>query len=264
MNGCPVQRVREGSGHRHRQAPRRPVHRLPVLHVHVPVRRAQVQHGARHRAQVRHVQRSPRARRGAGLRAGLPQRGHPHHASSQRDEVVAGDRGQRVPARRADARRHAADDGLQDRRARCPRNLLPGRLLLGQPRARAPAAGGDADADAARRSARSSSTWCSGACWARSRGRGLGFTNALFALALGAGRARGEHAAPRPAAVRVPRGARAAHLVAEPRDRRASRCSPAPALAYAGVVCALGRVACGRARWPRSRPAPASPACSAR
>ena len=71
----PGQRLREGPGDRHRQAPRRPVHRLPVLHAHVPVRRAEVQRGARHRAQVRHVQRPAGARRGAGLRAGLPERG---------------------------------------------------------------------------------------------------------------------------------------------------------------------------------------------
>ena len=39
----PGRRLREGRGHRHRQAPRRPMLRLPVLHAHVPLRRAEVQ-----------------------------------------------------------------------------------------------------------------------------------------------------------------------------------------------------------------------------
>ena len=43
----PGRRLREGPGHRDRQAPRRPVHRLPVLHRSLPVRRPQVPRGKR-------------------------------------------------------------------------------------------------------------------------------------------------------------------------------------------------------------------------
>ena len=95
LTGCPVQRLREGSRHRHRPPPRRPVHRLPVLHADVPVRGAPVQPAARHRPQVRHVQRPPGRRRGAGLRAGLPERGHPHPRRRQPPASQAA----RAPAR---------------------------------------------------------------------------------------------------------------------------------------------------------------------
>ena len=61
----PGRRLLEGSGHRHRAAQRRRLHRLPVLHLELLVRRAAVQPRARRRRQVRHV---PRPARRAGRR----------------------------------------------------------------------------------------------------------------------------------------------------------------------------------------------------
>ena len=103
--------------------------------------------GPRHRAQVRHVQRSPGARRGAGLRAVVPERGHPHRRRrSHRGDP--GDRGQRIFARGAQPQRHAADDGLQDR-TRAAAQHVAGRLLQRQSRTCPSAIGRHVGTDAA-------------------------------------------------------------------------------------------------------------------
>ena len=62
---------------------------------------------------------------------------------------------------------------------------------------------------------------------------------ACCALALGAGGAGREHAPPRPAALRLPRRPRAAHLVAQPRDRRVLGC-------FAGLARGLRRALAAR------------------
>ena len=127
----------------------------------------------------------------------------------QRDDAVQATEANALPARRAHARRHAAHDRLQDHarpsRATCCRRTstrsiaehahLPLVVMLTLTQLSVGAFIVDLRA--------------SGACWGRSAGRGLGFTNALFALALALAGDGGEQPAPRPAAVRVPRGARA-------------------------------------------------------
>ena len=80
--------LRKGSGHRHRPASRRPVHRLSVLHFEVPLRRAEVQPLEGDRPQVRHVQRPAGGGRGAGLRAGLSESGDSHRDRSIRQEIA--------------------------------------------------------------------------------------------------------------------------------------------------------------------------------
>ena len=84
----PGRRLREGPGHRDRQAPRRPVLRLPVLHARLPLRRPQVPRGQGDRPEVRHVLRPAQGRRGAGLRPGLPARGD-QDPRGRRAEAVA-------------------------------------------------------------------------------------------------------------------------------------------------------------------------------
>ena len=75
----PGRGVREGPADWHRAAPGRSVHRLPVLHPQVPLRRSQVQPREGHRPQVRHVPATAGGGRGAGMRAGLSESGDSHH-----------------------------------------------------------------------------------------------------------------------------------------------------------------------------------------
>ena len=104
--------LRKRSGHRHRAASRRPVHRLPVLHADVPLRRAQVQPGQGHRPQVRHV--PPAADRGE---APACVQACPNQAI--RIEIVRREvayrpvRGGPVPARFARPAAHAADHAVR-------------------------------------------------------------------------------------------------------------------------------------------------------
>ena len=69
--GLPDQRLRE-AGQRGRRPPRRRLHRLPVLHVELPVLGAGVPARPAHRHQVRHVPAPARRRAGAGVRRRLP------------------------------------------------------------------------------------------------------------------------------------------------------------------------------------------------
>ena len=68
LKGCPVDAYTKDPRHRHRASQRGRVHRLPVLHLELLVRRAAVQPGARRRRQVRHVPWPPGARAVAGVR----------------------------------------------------------------------------------------------------------------------------------------------------------------------------------------------------
>ena len=104
----------------------------------------QVQRGARHRAQVRHVQRAARARRGAGVRAGLPQRG---------------DRASRVVDRRRRSRTAQGDAFLPG--APSPAITMPTTVYKTRAAAAAqPAAGRLLQVAPAHRIRRSWSCWC--------------------------------------------------------------------------------------------------------
>ena len=72
MIGCPGGSVHEGPRDRNRAAQRGYVHRLPVLHVELFVRRAAVQSGARRGRQVRHVPQPAQRWHVARVRVGLP------------------------------------------------------------------------------------------------------------------------------------------------------------------------------------------------
>ena len=71
----PGQCVRKGPDHGHRQASRRSVLRLPVLHAGLPVRRSKVSRGQRHRPKVRHVFLAAGGWRAAGVRSSVSARG---------------------------------------------------------------------------------------------------------------------------------------------------------------------------------------------
>ena len=207
--------LREGSGHGDREAPRRPVLRLPVLHARLSLRGAEIQPRKGHRPQVRHVQRAAGGRRGAGLRAVVPERRH----RDSRGRCGAGSRGvgnQPVRAGCAGAGTDAADHYLPDP-ARPAAEHDPGRLLRRPSRRRALVADSDAGVDAVVgggvpgradagtvRPGRAERRHPSGAQRERAGVR-----------VAGVGR---ERAAPRPPSARVPGGHRFAAFVAEPRD----------------------------------------------
>ena len=113
-------RLHQGPGHRHRAPQRRRVHRLPVLHLELLVRRPAVQPRARRRRQVRHVPRTPRARPGAGLRERVP--GRRHSDRDRQDRRLARRRGGERRWRRA----CPVDDGsLSTTRVTMPAHLPP-------------------------------------------------------------------------------------------------------------------------------------------
>ena len=90
-------RLHEGRGDRHRAAQRRHLHRLPVLHVELLVRRAAVQPGARRGRQVRPVPQPPRdwARRRPAC---PPARRAPFRSKSSTSPTGSGRESPRVPA----------------------------------------------------------------------------------------------------------------------------------------------------------------------
>ncbi len=113
----PGRRLHEGCGDRHRAAQRRRLHRLPVLHVELLVRRAAVQPRARRRRQVRHVPRP--ARRPARRRpASTPARRARSPSRSSRSPTGA----PRWPATRPPPRAcRPATTACPRRASRCPR-----------------------------------------------------------------------------------------------------------------------------------------------
>ena len=121
--GLPGAGLRKGPGHGHRPAPRRPVHRLPVLRAEVSLRRAPLQQENGDRAEVRHVQQPSGGGRGPGLRAGLSQRGHSHRGREQGSGVGQG-RGQPLPARRPEPG-YTKPATIYKTQKKLPANLLP-------------------------------------------------------------------------------------------------------------------------------------------
>ena len=225
-------RLHEGSGHRHRAAQRRRLHRLPVLHLELLLRRAAVQPRARRRRQVRHVPRPARARPGAGLRQRVPGR-RDRDRDRQRRGVA---RRRRRCGRRARAavRSTAA---CRRRASRCRRTCRPTRRPVDLDHV-APehphwslVVHDGADAALGRRVRRRSGC-CS--CSARRRGSGVAALTSL------AGRRRWRSAAStlhlgRPV-VRLSRAEDVAALVAEPRGAAVRARSPASPALYAAML----------------------------
>ncbi len=110
LQGCPVDAYTKDAGHRHRPPQRRRLHRLPVLHVELLVRRAAVQPRARRRRQVRHVPRPARLGQAPACVSRVPD-------GAIQIEIVNIDEW-RAAARRRDARepacRPAIDEHLDD------------------------------------------------------------------------------------------------------------------------------------------------------
>ena len=149
MNGCPVEGLREGPGHRHRQAPRRPVLRLPVLHAGVPVRRAEVQHAARASSASATCAATgwPWARRRRACRRARTRRSRSSVVDKQRVARGRARRPRSCPARPPAITLPTTD--VQDAKRPFPRNLLPADYYRVRRRARALAAGRHAGAHAA-------------------------------------------------------------------------------------------------------------------
>ena len=119
----PGRRLREGPRHRHRQAPGRPVLRLPVLHARLPLRRPQISHRRRgssasatcaatgsRRARPPPASRPARTRRSASASSTRTRSSRrPRRASSSRP----------LPAPATRSRRP-----VTNRRDRCPTGLL--------------------------------------------------------------------------------------------------------------------------------------------
>ena len=266
--------LREGSGHRHRPPPRRPVHRLPVLHADVPVRRAQVQPAsAASCASATCAATGWRAaRRRPACRAAPTRRSA--SAWSTPVDVRARRRGRHFLPGAPDPRAHRPDDGLHAASGPRRANLLPAdfysvspehshwplvvMLVLTQLAVGAFAGVADRPAPAGPAGA--------GAAGAGAGGGGPGAGRA------GAG---GERVPPGPAAVRLAGVPGAAHLVDEPRGAGLRPASPSWARPtrcrwQRPVDCC--RRSPGATCWPRWRRrwgsaragARASPACSAR
>ena len=79
LSACPVMAYEKDRADGNRPAFGRSVHRLPVLHFRLSLRRAEIQQETRDHSQVRHVQQSAGRRQGAGLRAGLSASGDSNH-----------------------------------------------------------------------------------------------------------------------------------------------------------------------------------------
>ena len=118
--GLSGRRLHEGRRHRHRAAQRRRLHRLPVLHVELLVRRAAVQPRARRRRQVRHVPQPARPRPVAGVRVGLSERRDPDRNRQRRR---AGAR--RPPPALPATGLPSGDQSISTTRITLPANLPP-------------------------------------------------------------------------------------------------------------------------------------------
>ena len=132
--GLPDQRLRE-AGQRRRRPPRRRLHRLPVLHVELPVLGAGVPARPPHRHQVRHVPAAPR-RRARARRASAPAR--PTRSPSRRSTSPRG-APTTPPATRRSCR--APSSRCRPPASSCPHDV-PARDVRGErlePAARAPA-----------------------------------------------------------------------------------------------------------------------------
>ena len=213
----PGGRLREGPGDGHREAPRRPVLRVPVLHAGLSLRRPEVQRGQGHRAEVRHVQRPARGGGGPRVRAVVPGRSHPHPGRRRRScGGGVGDEPLRGGSPRA--RHHAADDRLPDGAGPAAQHD-PGRLLLGQPHGTplAPHRDAGAHATVGRRVPRRAGAGLGGADGAHGRHPAAAQRQRPRVRPA---RPRGERPAPGAPAVRLQGGHRAASFVAEPGDRR--------------------------------------------
>ena len=144
----PGRRLHEGPGHRHRAPQRRRLHRLPVLHLELLLRRAAVQPRARRRRQVRHVPRPPRPGQAPACVSACPE-GAIADRDRQRRRVAR--RGRRRCSRRPGV--PVADGSLSTTRITLPANLPPERAAARpharRARAAALAAGRHAGADAA-------------------------------------------------------------------------------------------------------------------
>ena len=246
LDGLPDQRLREAR-QRHRRPPRRRLHRLPVLHLDLPVLGAGLPARPAHRHQVRHVPAPPGRRVPAGLRRRLPDPRHHRREGERGRRWRADHRAGRRP-RAAEQRPDAVDHPHRAARATCRSrryaasdwNLRPEEphwplvwLTLRQP-------GG----------AR------------RQRHRRRPAAERLLAAAL-AGAGHGRRARPpRPAGRGVEGAAQPAPVVAQPRGGPARRCTPrwrpAPVL-VPGPRAGRRRRRRGRACSPR----PASTWCPA-
>ncbi len=209
-------RLREGPGDGHRQAPRRPVLRVPVLHAGVPLRCPEVQPGQGNRAEVRHVQRSAGGRGGARLRAVLSGRSHPD-PDRRRRSGGGGVGDESLRPGRPGARDHVADDDLPDG-ARVAAQHDSGRLLHGSPQGPALAAHRDAraDPDVRRRLSRGAGAGAGGAVGADGQHPAVAQRQRARVRSAGP---RGQRPAPRSAAVRLSGRHRPPAFVAEPGDR---------------------------------------------
>ena len=210
LQGCPVDAYKKDAGTGHRPAQRRRLHRLPVLHVELLVRRAAVQPRARRRRQVRHVPQPAGPRPGAGVRVGLSDGRDPDRNRQRRR---AGARPRR-PARPG-AACPRGDQSISTTRITLPANLAPNAkpvdlVQLKPARAALAARRDDGPHAALGRRVRDDLAAAAVGRVHAARRRG-----ADVACRRGA-RAGGVHAAPRPADLRLSRAQDVAALVAEP------------------------------------------------
>ena len=129
MEGCPVNAYEKDPRNGHRQASRRPVHRLPVLHAQVSVRRPKVQQARESCASATCAAIGWPSGEAPGLRAGVPDTRRSGSRSSIEQEVIEAAR-PTDSCRGARARLHAADHGLRTSSA-LPRQSVAGRPLRG-------------------------------------------------------------------------------------------------------------------------------------
>ena len=229
LKGCPVDAYEKDPVTGIVTPPRRSVHRLPVLHAHLSVRGAAVQRAsaASSASATCAAAGSPKARRPRACRRVRTTRSR--SASSTRDKVLEDAQGDAFLPGAPSPGITVPTTDVQDEGA-LPRNLLPADFYSRAARAPAHAARGDARADAAVGRARSCVDRAAAAVARRDpRSPRCGRCRRWSALVLGLLALARQHVAPRPAALRVPRGARPAHVVDEPRDpgvrrvRRGSR-----------------------------------------
>ena len=116
----PGGRLHEGPGHRHRAAQRGRLHRLPVLHVELFLRRAAVQPGARRRRQVRHVPRPAGGRQRPACVDACPE------GAIQIEIVNIEEWKRRLSASANAPGLPSADDSISTTRITLPENLPPG------------------------------------------------------------------------------------------------------------------------------------------